>query len=240
MTKYNCSLAYLRSLFRFFGWLFVTFLAIILWQPLTCVYKMWTDGKYFINYTGIKKVQLRQAKRRNDLVASRGELVEVNIEATFEPIVQGYIMFPNAVSVITRLYNTVDFNFSTWELDVNFHLTSIETVQLVSIISSILSLAWCFSEYISVKKNMYLDIFTSPFSRIIMVIYMILAIVARLLSFMIFSLYWSPGDFYPVIIFILVHMILSAAIHVLFSATCTETFFLTHSLEHCLSCRVSP
>ena len=92
VTKYKCSLAYVRSLFRFLGWLFVTFLAIILWQPLTCVYKMWTDGKYFINYTGVKKVQLRQAKRRNDLVASRGELVEVNIEATFEPIVQGTVL----------------------------------------------------------------------------------------------------------------------------------------------------
>ena len=52
VTKYKCSLAYIRSLLQFFGWIFVTFLAIILWQPLTCVYKMWTDGKYFINYTG--------------------------------------------------------------------------------------------------------------------------------------------------------------------------------------------
>ena len=178
---------------------------------------MWTDGKYFINYTGIKKVQLRQAKRRNDLVASRGELVEVNIEATFEPIVQGYIMFPNAVSIASRLYESVKFDFSTWKLDINFNLTSIETVQLFSITTSILSLAWCFSEYISVKKNMYLDIFASPFSRIVMVTYMILSIIARLLSFMIFSLYWSPGDFYPVIIFVLIHMVISAGIHVVFS-----------------------
>ena len=92
MTNFECTCAYVVSFFHFFYLLFITFLAIIFWQPLTCLYKIWTDGKYEYDYTGIKKVKIRQEKRSNDLVSSRGELVEVNIEATFEPIVQGTVL----------------------------------------------------------------------------------------------------------------------------------------------------
>ena len=53
---------------------------------------MWTDGKYE-NSEGSTKVHIRKSKRRNDLVASRGELVEVNFEATFEPVIQGKDLF---------------------------------------------------------------------------------------------------------------------------------------------------
>ena len=64
---------------------------------------------------------------------------------------------------------------------------------------------------------MYLDIFTSPISRIILMVHMILMICARLSSFLLFSFYWSPGKFYPLLIFVLIHMIISAVLHIVFS-----------------------
>ena len=43
----------------------------------------------FESSEGTVKVQWRKSKRYNDLAASRGELIEVCIEAVFEPMVQG-------------------------------------------------------------------------------------------------------------------------------------------------------
>ena len=44
-----------------------------------------------------------------------------------------------------------------------------------------------------------------------------LQVIARLLAFMLFTLYWGPGRFYPLIIFITIHMILAAILHIVFS-----------------------
>ena len=79
------------------------------------------------------------------------------------------------------------------------------------------SLAWCYSDYNSVRKNMLLDITISPCSRIIMCVWMFLQVMARLLAFMLFTLYWGPGNFYPLMIFVLIHMIIAAIIHISFS-----------------------
>lgn len=42
-------------------------------------------------------------------------------------------------------------------------------------------------------------------------------VVARLLAFMLFTLYWGPGNFYPLMIFVAIHMIIAACLHVFFS-----------------------
>jgi hypothetical protein len=42
-------------------------------------------------------------------------------------------------------------------------------------------------------------------------------VIARLLAFMLFTLFWGPGNFYPLMIFVLIHMILAAIIHIVFS-----------------------
>jgi hypothetical protein len=36
----------------------------------------------------LQRVDARIKKRRSDLTASRGELIEVNVESAFEPIIQ--------------------------------------------------------------------------------------------------------------------------------------------------------
>ena len=64
-------------------------------------------------------------------------------------------------------------------------------------------LAWTYSDYTSVRKNLQLDICVSPFSRILMCIWMTLQITARLLAFMLFAVYWGPGNIYPLFLFTL-------------------------------------
>ena len=42
-------------------------------------------------------------------------------------------------------------------------------------------------------------------------------VIARLLAFMLFTLFWGPGNFYPLMIFIVIHMLIAALLHVVFS-----------------------
>ena len=154
----------------------------------------------------------RKEKRYVDLAASRGELIEVSIEAVFEPMVQGYIIFPSIISIIQRLAESVkvlddgtvkvncggiheylyciktntivilwlSYYTVLFIQQVDFQLKSIETAQLFSIGISMVSLAWCFSEYNSTRKNMLLDVTESPCSRMIMCLYMLLQVTPQI------------------------------------------------------------
>ena len=42
-------------------------------------------------------------------------------------------------------------------------------------------------------------------------------IIARLLAFQLFALFWGPGLLYPLMIFVVIHMLLSSILHVFFS-----------------------
>merc|ERR1719510_719934 len=46
---------------------------------------------------------------------------------------------------------------------------------------------------------------------------MLMQIIARLLAFQLFALYWGPGQLYPLVIFVLIHMLVSAVMHIFFS-----------------------
>ena len=193
----------------------LTILAIIFWMPVSAWCKFKTDGKYQTS-TGIEKVKMRRNKRCMDLAASRGELMEVCIEDVFEPMIQLYIIFPGMISIVRRLEDSIKPT-SNDTISFNMELSTIELGQIFSIGISIVSLAWCYSEYASVRKNMYLDPSESPFSRSIMWFMMLCQIMARLFAFMLFTLYFNPGEFYPLMIFILIHMILAGFLHVIFS-----------------------
>ena len=206
---------WLASLIQFVGWLLVTMLTVIFWQPITALFKFYRDGKYE-TASGKKRVEARIRKRQSDLTASRGELIEVNVESAFEPIIQGYIIFPNIIDIFEKISNMVTIK-DDGKVEISLLFTTVETAQLISIITSMVSLAWCYSEYHSVRKNMLLDITVSPCSRVTMFTYMLMQIVARLLAFQLFALYWGPGNFYPLVIFVLIHMFISAVMHVFFS-----------------------
>ena len=209
------SFSLIMTFIRLIVWVLLAVLAIIFWMPVSAWCKFMVDGKYQ-TATGMQKVRLRRDKRCMDLAASRGELMEVSIEDVFEPMIQLYIIFPSIISILQRLNNSTTRN-PDGSIAFNFSLDLLELGQMFSIVISMVSLAWCYSEYNSVRKNMYLDPSESPFSRIIMWFYMLCQIIARLFAFMLFTLFWNPGTFYPLMIFVLIHMILAGFLHVVFS-----------------------
>ena len=202
------------SVLSLIGWVFLAVLAVIFWMPVSAWFKYRTDVKYE-TANGTEKVKLRRHKRCMDLAASRGELMEASIEDVFEPMIQGYIMFPGMISIIKRVNESIATSNGT--IQFNLTLSTLELGQIFSVTISMICLAWIFSEYASVKKNMYLDPSESPFSRLIMWFYNLCQVIARLFTFLLFTLYFEPGHFYPLMIFILVHMILAGTLHVIFS-----------------------
>ena len=201
------------------GYLFITIFVVVLWQPITALIKFYRDGVYETS-SGKDKVKELRKRRFLDVAASRADLIETSIEATFEPLVQGYIIFPSIINITTRLMTSVTVQLNG-DLNITFQLSSLEQTQLFSIVTSILSLAWCYSDYTSVKKHLQLDITVSPFLRILMCIWMILLLVARLLAFMLFSVYWGPGEIKGLMVFAAVHVILASVIHLIFSEDIT-------------------
>ena len=188
----------------------------VLWQPLTALIKFYRDGKYETS-SGKEKVKELRKRRYLDVAASRADLIETSIEATFEPLVQGYIIFPSIINITNRLKNFYEFD-KTGNLTINqFEMSSLEQVQLFSIGTSILGLVWTYSDLTSVKKHLQLDIFVSPVSRILMCIWMSLQVTARLLAFMLFAVYWGPGNIFSLMIFAAVHILLALVIHLIFS-----------------------
>ena len=112
----------------------LTTIALILWQPVTAVCKFYRDARYEAS-EGTERVIRRKEKRFTDLAASRGELIEVSIEAVFEPMVQGYIIFPSIVDIIRRLSESVTVS-DDGSLKIDFALKGIETAQIFSIFVS--------------------------------------------------------------------------------------------------------
>ena len=204
----------LCHLLKLIGYLAITSVVVVLWQPVTAFIKFFRDGMFEAS-SGQDKVKRLKQRRYDDLTASRADLVETSIEATFEPLVQGYIIFPSIIQLTTAIYNSIEMKDG--HLNIGLKINTLELVQLWSIISSILSLAWTYSDLTSTKKHLQLDICVSPVSRILMCIWMILQITARLLAFMLFAVYWGPGCLYPLMIFAAVHTVLAGILHVVFS-----------------------
>ena len=198
------------------GYLFITFIVVVLWQPVTALIKFYRDGKYETS-SGKEKVKELRKRRYLDVAASRADLIETSIEATFEPLVQGYIIFPSIINITNRLKNFYEFDQYDGKLKINFEMSSLEQVQLFSIGTSILGLVWTYSDLTSVKKHLQLDIFVSPVSRILMCIWMSLQVTARLLAFMLFAVYWGPGNIFSLMIFAAVHTVIALVIHLIFS-----------------------
>ena len=81
----------------------------------------------------------------------------MNVESAFEPIIQGYIIFPNIIDIAEKLGKMVSIK-DDGKVEISLTFTTVKTAQLISIATSMISLAWCCSEYHSVRKNMLLDI----------------------------------------------------------------------------------
>jgi hypothetical protein len=102
-------------------------------------------------------------------------------------------------------------------LDTGFHFDYVEMFSYYSWMISLLSLSWSFTAYNAALKNGALSVQTSPISRIILFFSNMCLIFARMNCIVVFMYFWGPGQFYPGIVFILLHMFMMSVLHYNFS-----------------------
>ena len=89
--KCKTCLNWFGHLMKLIAYLIITFFAVVLWQPITAICKFYRDGM-FETSQGRKKLDELEKRKLHDLSASRADLIETSIEATFEPLVQGSVL----------------------------------------------------------------------------------------------------------------------------------------------------
>ena len=85
--------------------------------------------------------------------------------------------------------------------------------QIWSITSSCLALAWSFNTYQATRMNGALDFTKNPAGRITLLLSCICQISSRLVILVTFAYICGPGNFWPMILGIVLHMLLMAMIH---------------------------
>jgi len=165
----------------------------------------------------VKTLQSREHYRQEmnekalqyEINKSYAHLMEVIIESSFQPLLQWYIVFPVVYDLLQDENKDPENGFLTKTAFNNL-------LQLSSWLISLFSLAWSFTSYNAAMKKGALSIDVNPIGRILIFFSNLCLIFVRM-NFIIFFMYaWGPGQFYPGVIFIVVHVLMMGLLHIMF------------------------
>ena len=182
---------------------------IIVWPFEMHGRKFLSEGRFLTSY-GEKRIQARKATEDDTIISSRSQMIEVCSESSFQPLIQLYLYLPTLVVSILR-----PGKFFSTSKSIKETFTNVKTLQLWSIITSCLSLAWSFTFYQSVKKNGALAFSANPFGRILLLVSNILQIATRLLVFVLLAYCCGDGNFWPAFAAVCIHIVCMAALHLI-------------------------
>ncbi len=194
----------------------ITFVSCFLLWPLAVLFiKYYNDGKYYLA-KGQAKAEREKKIEASEVLFSTARVMEVSLESSFQPTIQLYILFPVLVQNVTANY----FSFRLFSIckDESLNIPMLKTDQTISIITSILSLAWCFTFYHATLKRGALDRdLAALFYRAVLFLSVLFQIIGRLFIFVLFAYSFGPGNYYPVLIFLGCHILLMTMLHFIFS-----------------------
>ena len=200
----------------------------------------WALCKKFQNYynhckcslsRGQKKVLFDKRKEASEVLYHTSRVSEVGLESSFQPTIQLYLLLPTLVGNLTNTCkNQTKFFPGIW-LDHS-------VTQIMSVVTSVLSLALRFTSHQMAMKRGALD--SQAFTRAILFSSILLSVISRLVMFVLFAysfgpgiyyvsnlqavtyflaylfLYW-PGNFFPLITTLAIHVMLMSGLHIIFS-----------------------
>ena len=145
------------------------------------------------------------------ILSSRARLIEVCIESSFQPLLQLYIVLPTLIhyfecGAFVEFLNKFGETFST-----------ISRLQFWSIITSIVCLSWSFNFYKVTQKCGALDLKANLYGRICLLASTLLQISSRLLAFVLLAYTFGPGEFWPMMVLLHLHIVLMAFLHHFYS-----------------------
>jgi hypothetical protein len=152
------------------------------------------------------RTKLDEKLGKSSLSSGRAQLLEVCIEATFQIVLQWYLLYPSFINGLTKR------DFTYYHSNESDH----SIIPYLSMLSSILSLAWSFTAHKARYKDGALDLTVSPISRVVLFFSDLLFILSRINFLVLFMYFFGPGQFYPGIIFLVSHSVIMMFFHVYF------------------------
>ena len=153
-------------------------------------------------------MKARTAADLNAVVASRSHMMEVCSESSFQPLLQLYLVLPALIMGLNHTSDVWNVNQSAQDL-----FDSVEELQLWSILSSVISLSWSFSHHQAIQMKGALEFETNFFGRIFLLLSNIHQISSRLITFVLFAYTCGDGNFWPLCIGVLLHIVLMSVIY---------------------------
>ena len=203
----------------------------MLW-PLIMIFKRGFSELRFVLAYGKDKFDIQMIRQDHILSSSRARIIEVCIESSFQPLLQLYLLLPTLIhyvdcgAVQEILTNPPHETFS-----------QMDNLQFWSIFTSVFSLSISFTHYKVTQKAGALDYSANPIGRIFLFLSILLQISCRLLAFVLLAYGFGPGEFWPMITILLMHIFLMATLHFLTfnDVEVNNTKICLHrKLHHCL------
>lgn len=141
------------------------------------------------------------------VTGARAHLIEVAVEATFQPLLQMYLLLPIIIDVFDKDFGSIDLDA----------FKKMDLLQFLSMVASIVSLAWSFAFYKASLKNEALDFDINPFGRIILIFANLSMVTSRLTAFVVFAYCFPDGtQFLALLSCLFAHAFLMSLLHLCF------------------------
>ncbi len=147
--------------------------------------------------------QYAEVQRDYQTYSCRAHLIEVCAESSLQPMLQLYLFLPKMVSSFREigLISTVRLA----------DITSTESLQLMSVMVSVLSVAYSFTTNYRMKKDGAMGMFEP--SSLLYFIYALCLVISRLLAFVLFAYHFPPDNWFFPSACVAWHVALMAVIH---------------------------
>ena len=194
----------------------ITFVACLLLWPFAILFiKYVSDGKYYLA-KGAKRAEREKKIEESEVLWGITRVMEVSLESSFQPTIQLYILFPILVKTLTA--SKFSLRIFTVCNNAALNIPLLKMDQTISIVTSILSLAWCFTSYQATLKRGALDRdLAALFYRAVLFLSVLFQIIGRLFILVLFSYSFGPGEYYPLLVFLALHILLMTVLHFVFS-----------------------
>ena len=192
--------------FKLASYVILAGLMVMLW-PIIMLLKRFRSR--WRTATASAQVKLAKKEETNEdlVVSARAQMLEVCIESSFQPLLQLYILLP---TLLCQLENPKEL-LALVSLSEVFE--KVERIQFWSVLTSVVSLSWSFSHYQSVQKKGALDFGSNPIGRMLLLLANLLQITSRLLALVLYAYQFGAGNFWPMILSVMIHICLMSLLH---------------------------
>ena len=166
----------------------------------------------FAQSYGKDRFEAQMIRRDHMILSSRARIIEVCIESSFQPLLQLYLVLPTLIHYFKCISGDISNSSSNFVSLLN-KVTTTAGLQFLSVTTSIACLAWSFNFHKVTQKRGALDLSVNFLGRVCLQLSAFLQISCRLLTFVLLAYCCGPGEFWPMVVVLLIHIVLMSSLH---------------------------